>query len=454
MSKMTMCGATANVETHLRHLKIDYVAPASLTPSPGNPRMHSPQQIQAIARCIETFGFTAPLLVDGSNGIIAGHRRLEAAKLLRLSEIPVIHQEHMTDAQVKAYRIADNRLAERSTWDERGLALALQELQEMALEFDLEVIGFDTPEIDLRIQSLDSPDEADAADEFAEPGEVAVSMVGDLWHLGCHRLFCGSALDAEIYAALLGDQQAAAVFTDPPYNVPINGHVSGKGRARHREFAMASGEMDEREFTAFLQTWMQLTRRHMAEAGVLFTCMDWRHLPETTTALSQAGDELINLCVWVKSNGGMGSLYRSRHELVLVSRPRGTQHQNNVQLGAYGRNRTNVWHYPGMNSFVGRVRARGAEIHPTVKPIRMVADAILDVTSRGDIVLDPFCGSGTTILAAERTGRRGYGIELDPLYIDLTIRRWQAMTRQAAKRADGRSFAEIEAERTTAPELA
>lgn len=450
MSKLTMSGAAANVETRLRHLTIDYVAPASLTPSPGNPRVHSPQQIQAIARCIETFGFTAPLLVDGNNEIIAGHGRLEAAKLLRLSEIPVIHQGHMTDAQVKAYRIADNRLAERSTWDERGLALALQELQEMALEFDLEVIGFDTPEIDLRIQSLDSPDEADAADEFAGPGEVAVSMVGDLWHLGCHRLFCGSALDAEIYAALLGADQASAVFSDPPYNVRIDGHVTGNGRVKHREFAMAFGEMDADQFVAFLRTWVELARSAMTGAGVIFTCMDWRHLPEATTALTQAGDELINLCVWVKSNGGMGSLYRSRHELVLVSRPRGTQHQNNVQLGAYGRNRTNVWHYPGMNSFVGRARAHGAEIHPTVKPIRMVADAILDVTSRGDIILDPFCGSGTTILAAERTGRRGYGIELDPLYIDLTLRRWQDMTKQVAKLADGRSFAEVAAERTAA----
>ena len=216
------------------------------------------------------------------------------------------------------------------------------------------------------------------------------------------------------YETLLEGERAAAVFTDPPYNVPINGHVSGKGRGRHREFAMASGEMDADEFTSFLLQWMRLARGHMAEAGVLFTCMDWRHLLETTTALAQAGDELINLCVWVKSNGGMGSLYRSRHELILVSRPRGTQHQNNVQLGVYGRNRTNVWHYPGMNSFAGRARSRGTDIHPTVKPIRMVADAILDVTSRGDIVLDPFCGSGTTILAAERTGRRGYGIELDP----------------------------------------
>lgn len=435
-------------------LKIDYVSPLALTPAPDNPRVHSPQQVQAIARSVETFGFNVPLLVDRNHKVIAGHGRLEAAKLLRLAKVPIICQEHLTDAQVKAYRLADNRLAERSTWDERGLALALQELQEMALEFDLEVIGFDAPEIDMRIQALDSPDEADAADAFEEPEEIAVSTHGDLWFLGSHRLLCGNALDAAVYASLAGDEQATAIFTDPPYNVRINGHVTGNGRVRHREFAMASGEMDCHEFTSFLRIWVELARPHMTEAGVIFTCMDWRHLLETITALTQAGDELINLCVWVKSNGGMGSLYRSRHELVLVSRPNGARHQNNVQLGAYGRNRTNVWHYPGMNSFAGRARTHGANAHPTVKPIRMVADAILDVTSRGDIILDPFCGSGTTLLAAERTGRRGYGIELDPLYIDLTIRRWQTMTKQVAKHADGRSFAEVEAERTAMPDTA
>ena len=440
--------------THSGRLAVEYVSPGSLTPAPDNPRLHAPQQVQAIARSMETFGFTAPLLVDRNGQAIAGHGRLEAAKLLRLAEVPVIRQEHLTPAQVKAYRLADNRLAERSTWDERGLGLALQELQEALLEFDLEVIGFDAPEIDLRIQSLDTPEEADAADVFDGPEDAAISKPGDLWHLGSNRLLCGNALEAASYETLLGEERAAAVFTDPPYNVRINGHVSGKGRARHREFPMASGEMDAEEFTAFLLGWMKPVRSYTASAGVLLTCMDWRHLTETTTALTQAGDELINLCVWVKSQGGMGSFYRSRHELVLVSRPRGTQHQNNVQLGVYGRNRTNVWHYPGMNSFAGRARTRGTDVHPTVKPIRMVADAILDVTSHGSIVLDAFCGSGTTILAAERTGRRGYGIELDPLYVDLAIRRWQAMTKRVAALADGRSFAQVEAERTPVTEPA
>ncbi len=434
--------------------KLAYASPLSLKPAPGNPRVHSPRQVQKIACSIETFGFNAPLLVDRNGQLIAGHGRWMAAKALGLEQVPVVCLSHLTEAQAKAYMVADNQIGLLSTWDERGLALALQELQEMVLEFDLEVIGFDLPEIDLRIQSLDQPEEADAADTFDGPEAVAISKPGDLWHLGHHRLFCGSALEVAVYEALLGEERAAAVFTDPPYNVRINGHVSGNGRAKHREFAMASGEMDADEFTAFLLGWMKLVRSHMTEAGILFTCMDWRHLAEVLAALTRAGDELINLCVWVKSNGGMGSLYRSRHELVFVSRPRGTRHQNNVQLGVYGRNRTNVWHYAGMNSFAGRARTRGADVHPTVKPIRMVADAILDVTSRGDIVLDPFCGSGTTILAAERTGRRGYGIELDPIYVDLTIRRWQAMTRQVATLADGKTFAQVEAERAAVTEPA
>ena len=454
MGNPTRNGTTAKAGQCSRRLNLTHVPPGELSPSPGNPRAHSPRQVQAIARSIETFGFTAPLLVDRKGQVIAGHGRLEAAKVLGLAEVPIIRQEHLTEVQAKAYMVTDNRLSELSTWDQRELASRLQELQELVLEFDLEVIGFDAPEIDLRIQSLDSPDEVDAADVFEGPQAVAVARLADLWQLGSHRLLCGNALDAETYEALQQGARAAAVFTDPPYNVRINGHVSGKGRTSHREFAMASGEMDTGQFTTFLLKWMQLTRSHMAEAGVLFTCMDWRHLLEATTALTQAGDELINLCVWVKSNGGMGSLYRSRHELILVSRPRGTRHQNNVRLGAYGRNRTNVWHYPGMNSFAGRARAAGTDVHPTVKPIRMVADAILDVTSRGDIVLDPFCGSGTTILAAERTGRRAYGIELDPLYVDLAIRRWQTTTGHVAQLADGRSFAEVEAERAAVREPA
>jgi DNA modification methylase len=248
----------------------------------------------------------------------------------------------------------------------------------------------------------------------------------------------------------MGSEAAAAVFTDPPWNVRVNGHVSGKGRKKHREFAMASGEMSKPQFQGFLLSALQQMRPWCDPSAAYFCCMDWRHIDETVSAIGQAACELINVCVWVKSNGGMGSLYRSQHELVFVFRASGENHRNNVQLGAFGRNRTNVWNYPGMNSFARKGRKRALDLHPTVKPIALVADAILDVTRRGDIVLDSFIGSGTTILATERTGRRGFGIEIDPIYIDLTIARWERMTKGVARHADGRTFAEVRDERAAA----
>jgi DNA modification methylase len=280
-----------------------------------------------------------------------------------------------------------------------------------------------------------------------------VSQLGDIWQLGPHRLFCGSSLETRSYDKLLETEHAAAVFTDPPYNVRINGHAVGKGRKTHREFAMASGEMSRSQFAEFLYSAVQRMRAYTDTTAVYFMCMDWRHIADAMTAVDQSGCEMINLCVWAKANGGMGSLYRSAYELVLVFHARGAKHRNNVQLGRFGRNRTNVWNYPGMNSFARRGRARALDLHPTVKPIAMVADAILDVTGHNDIVLDPFCGSGTTILAAERTGRRGYGIELDPLYVDLTIARWERMTKQSALHASGKSFAQMRAARNDGREV-
>ena len=335
----------------------------------------------------------------------------------------------------------DNKLTDRSSWDDQELALHLKELSELSLDFDLEATGFDTAEVDLRIQSLgdfDSPDE----DTFAVPDGPAVSRPGDLWQLGDHRLLCGNALEQESHSALLGSSQAAAVFTDPPYNVKIDGHVCGAGDTKHREFAMGAGEMDAAQFTQFLTSFLAQVGLSVNAGAVLFVCMDWRHMGELLDAGRANQLDFLNLCVWVKTNGGMGSLYRSRHELVFVFRKGGAAHLNNVQLGRHGRNRTNTWHYPGTNAFGGK-RGNGRELHPTVKPVAMVADAMLDVTKRGDIVLDPFIGSGTTILAAERTGRRGYGIELDPLYVDTAILRWQRLTRRPARLPCGRSFDDV-----------
>jgi hypothetical protein len=390
------------------------------------------------------------VLIDAEQRVIAGHGRILAAKQLGWSEVPAIAIEHLDAAQRRAFAIADNRLTENSAWDDRLLAEQLKELSIVDLSFDLEATGFDMGEIDVRIESLnEKPAAPDPADLLPAMEERAVSRVGDLWTLGRHRLLCGDALDAENFAALMDGKIADVVFTDPPYNVPIQGHVSGLGVIRHREFPMASGEMTEADFTRFLATAFARLCAFSRPGGVHFVCMDWRHLRELLAAGEDAYGALVNLCVWVKSNGGMGSLYRSQHELVAVFKNGGAPHRNNVALGRHGRNRTNVWTYAGAAGF-GRQHEEGVllSLHPTSKPVALVADAILDCSSRGDLVLDAVLGAGATLIAAERTGRTCYGMELDPLYVDAVVRRWQAYAGEIARcAASGRSFAEVTTER-------
>ena len=419
-----------------------------LKPDPSNPRKHSREQIRAIARSIAAFGFNAPILIDKSKQIVAGHGRYEAAKLNQCAEVPVVFLEHLTATQARAYMLADNKLTDRSSWNDATLAVHLKELSELVLDFEIEDIGFELPEIDFRVQALDAAGDADLADEFQIPPGEATSLPGDLWLLGDHRLYCGSALEASAYDVLLDGAKAAAVFTDPPYNVKIDGHVCGSGAIKHREFAMASGEMTSQQFERFLAEALRLLGAYTDPGAVIYACMDWRHMGEMLAAGRAAHFDLLNLCVWVKSNGGMGSLYRSRHELVFVFRNGKEQHRNNVQLGRFGRNRTNVWNYAGANGFPRKGRKTALELHPTVKPIALVSDALLDATKRGDVVLDPFCGSGATILAAERARRRGHGVEIDPLYVDTTIGRWEKMTGRQGRHASGKTFAEIKVERT------
>jgi DNA modification methylase len=422
-----------------------------LRPDPSNARQHSKKQIRQIAKSIETFGFNVPILVDQNGNVIAGHGRLLAAKQIGWSDVPTIRLDHLSEAQKKAFMIADNRLAEVAVWDDRLLAEQLKALASVELSFDIETIGFDMGEIDLRIESLSS-----------EPGKVVdepipnvlgdvTSRMGDLWLLGRHKLLCGDARDGNAHRILLRDERAATVFADPPYNVPIDGHVSGLGKLRHREFVMAAGEMTAVAFTAFLTEALERMKASCQPGGLAYLCMDWAHVPELISAAQSAAIDMINLCVWIKQNAGMGGLYRSQHELVFVFKLGSGRHRNNVQLGAYGRHRTNVWAYASGSGF-GRAGEEGrlAALHPTVKPIGMVADAILDVTRRGDIVLDPFLGSGTTLMASERTGRRCRGLELDPLYCDVIIRRWQTYTGAQARLAEtGQSFDIVAMERTS-----
>lgn len=416
---------------------------------PKNPRLHNAKQIRQIARSIQSFGFNVPILIDSKGKVIAGHGRVMACQQLGWTEVPTIALEHLSEAQAKAFMIADNRLTEISVWDDRLLAEQLKELSAIELDFDLEATGFETAEIDLRIESLnlDRDQQEDPADLLsAIPDGPPVSRPGELFVLGNHKVYCGSALDQDSYIALMNDTRAAMVFTDPPYNVAIKGNVSGLGAIKHRDFAMASGEMDQEQFTAFLTQACLLLARYSADGSLHYLFTDWRHIGELLGAGRSVYAELKNICVWVKNHTGMGTFYRSRHELVFVFKYGRQSHRNNVLLGKYGRDRTNVWSYssPRTPSEEGNLLA----LHPTVKPVRLVADAILDCTARGDIVLDAFLGSGTSVIAAERVGRCCYGLEIDPRYVDTIVRRWQAYTGEEARHSlSGRSFNELEAER-------
>lgn len=426
-------------------IAIVYRTITDLHPDPKNPRAHSAKQIDQIARSIDTFGFNAPVLIDGTQKIIAGHGRLLAAKKLGFSEVPTIGLEHLTEAEARAYMIADNRLTDTSVWDDDLLAESFTFLSNLDLDFSIEATGFEMGEIDFTIESAKRKDEAEEEPPIAIAKGPAISRLGDIWVLGEHRILCGSALDSDAYKRLMGGKLAAVAFNDVPYNLAISGNVSGLGATQHREFAMASGEMSEGAFTTFLTSSLKLLAQHSAQGSIHFVCMDWRHVMELSAAGREAYSELKNICVWTKHNAGMGSFYRSQHELVFVFKNGTAPHQNNIQLGKFGRNRTNVWAYPGANSF-GRGEGEGnpLEMHPTVKPVALVADALLDASANRDIVLDAFLGSGTTLIAAEKTRRICYGIEIDPLYVDTIIRRWQSLTGKHALREDGATFESME----------
>jgi DNA modification methylase len=431
-------------------LEIVYRRIEELKPDPRNPRQHSRKQFKQLARSIETFGFTVPALVDREDNVIAGHGRILACRELGWSEIPTILIDGLSDAKRRALMIADNRLAENAAWNERLLAEQLKDLSLAELDFNLEVIGFEIGEIDLKIAGIEGePLAEDPADADPEPASgPPVSKPGDLWLLGEHLVLCGSVLDLAALQSLMGEERAAMVFTDPPYNVLIDGHATGLGTIHHRSFAMASGEMSPPAFAVFLARSLRNLAAFCIGGAILDVCMDWRHMAELLAAGREADTELLNLCVWVKDNGGMGSLYRSQHELVFVFKTGDGPHRNNVQLGRFGRNRSNVWRYPGVNSFSRKTEEGNLlALHPTVKPVALVADAILDCTARGDIVLDGFLGSGTTVIAAERTGRRGFGTELDPAYVDTLIRRWQKLTGDFARHSEsGRTFDDLACE--------
>ncbi len=413
---------------------IEYLPLGSLKPDPRNPRTHSSKQVQQIADSIESSGYFNPILIEEDDVIICGHGRFRAAKLQGRKKVPVIRLSGLTSAAKRALRIADNKIAMNAGWDVDLLRVELEEIQVEGL--DLELTGFAVGEIDTLLTPAADPD-----DEIipAVP-ERSVTRPGDIWICGPHRIGCGDLLDGSSLAALMAEERADAIVSDPPYNVEINGFANAKGR--HREFQMASGEMSPEEFVEFIRKFIRVFIAFSRDGAVHLVFMDWRHIAELITVGRTLYGAFLNLCVWNKSNAGMGSLYRSKHELIAVFRVGDTPHFNAVELGRHGRNRTNVFDYASVNSFVGS-RREDLALHPTVKPTPLVGDAIQDVTRRGEIVLDPFLGSGTLLIACELTGRRARGLEIEPSYVDVALGRWIAMTgQQPVLEATGETFVE------------
>ena len=418
-----------------------------LRPAKSNARVHSKKQLKQIARSIQRYGFNAPVLIGNDGEIIAGHGRVEAAKLLGLEAVPAICLAHLNEVERRAYLIADNKIALNAGWDQELLAGEIQVLVDHG--FDIEDTGFSVAEVDILLEEATdaapvSKKKAQAEDRIPDVDSLAVTRMGDVWQLGRHRLICGDARDVNAYAALLNGEEVDLLFTDPPYNVKIDRNVSGKGAAIHREFAFASGEMKDGEFVHFLTQSLGAAASRCRDGAIAFVCMDWRHMGELLEAGRHVFAEMKNLCVWNKPVGGLGSCYRSKHELVFMFKVGTAEHVNTFGLGGDGRYRTNVWDYAG-NSSINATRMEELSMHPTVKPVAMIKDAILDCSHRGHIVLDCFAGSGSTLVAAHKVGRVARLIEYDPLYCDVIIRRFEKLTgKQAILKATGHSFEDMQ----------
>ena len=425
-------------------LKVELRPIGTLKPAKRNARRHSEQQIEQVASSIRQFGFTNPIIIDAGSEIVAGHARFEAARLLKIDEVPTLLVGWLTPAELRAYRLADNKIASNADWDPEILKMEFEDLQRLDLPFDLEITGFSTTEIDLAVDFVPSQPKLDAVPELARKEVTGVER-GDLWLLGPHRLLCGDSRDPASFELLMDGATARMVFSDPPFNVKVDGHVGGLGQTKHEEFAFASGEMSSGEFAGFLQTVFANAAAVSQDGAIHYQCMDWRHMDEMLMAGRQVYSGLQNLCVWAKDNGGMGSFYRSQHELIFVWKVGSAPHLNTVQLGKNGRYRTNVWNYRGATK-----TGKDAELamHPTVKPVTMIIDAIKDTSKRGEIVLDPFGGSGSTLLAAHKAGRHARLIEYEPKFCAVTIRRWQELARaEAVLACTGESFEVVHARR-------
>ncbi|WP_430443650.1 site-specific DNA-methyltransferase [Sphingorhabdus contaminans] len=425
------------------HPQVRMALLADIKPNPKNPRRHSEKAILLLSSGIERWGFLNPIIVDEHGNIVAGHARYLAAKRLGLDYVPVIEARFVSEADRRAFALADNKIAEYSGWDN---TLLIEELNFLVdNHYDLDITGFTVADLDFTIGEPEKPLEAEQV-ELPNPAATAVSRLGDLWIIGPHRLLCGNSLEAASYDILLGSERAHMVFADSPYNVKVDGHVSGLGKTKHREFQFASGEMSRPEFTSFLRSVFRNCVTYSVSGSIHYQCMDWRHQREMLDAYEGVYSEYKQLIVWAKTNAGMGTFYRSQHELIYVFKSGKGKHTNNFGLGETGRYRSNLWTYEGANTF-RKGRDQDLAAHATVKPTALVMDAILDCSNRGEIILDPFSGSGTTLSAAHRTGRRGAAIEIDPLYVDTALARLAHVSGLTPIHADGRTFDQVAADR-------
>lgn len=426
-------------------LDIEYIPTASLKGYEHNARRHPERQIEQIADSIRVFGFVSPIIIDDANVVACGHARLEAAKAVGMESVPVVKLDHLSGRQLRALRLADNRLAENAIWDEAMLKIEFEALLEfdpkLDLDFDVGITGFTGAEVDRSLEWREVDTSADDIVPDLISSRPSVTRLGDLIQLGNHFIYCGDARDESSYAKVLGKERAVMGISDPPYNVSISNHVSRSGK--HEEFVMGVGELDEAQFIEFLATFLRSSTKYSRPGSIQYAFMDSRHAYEMHVAGRSAGLELTTIAVWDKGVGGQGSLLRSQHEFVFMFKEPSGPHINNVALGKYHRNRTNVWAYPGSRSM-----RKELGLHPTPKPVALVADAILDVSNRNDIVLDAFCGSGTTLIAAAKTGRRARAIELDPHFVDIAVRRWQEWSGEEAVHIEtGLSFRDLETQR-------
>lgn len=422
-------------------LDLDAVPP----PKKRRLRKSDAAHIREVANSIQALGFCVPVLIGQDNVVLDGFSRLDAARLLALPAIPCIRIGHLTETEQRLLRLAVNRLGEKVMWDLPELQAEFEEL--IIASAPIELSGFTPDEID-QIVIGDADTGLEEGDLSPAPGS-AISQIGDVFRLGEHRLICGDATDSGVVAKLMGETMARFILTDEPFNVPISGHVTSGDR---REFVMASGEMTPAEFLAFNQNWMGAALPYLVDGGVLATFIDWRGWPVVHAVAVEAGLLPLNLIVWSKTNAGLGSLYRSQHELVPLFKKGEAPHVNNIALGKRGRHRSNIWIYPGASS-LGSAARRGLQDHPTVKPTAMLQDALIDLSNRDDVILDPFAGSGSTLIACEKTGRICHSIELDPLYVDVIVRRFETVSRKPAVLDEtGETFAQAEQRRSAATE--